>query len=117
MTLDKVGRYNHFNKGGSIYWSPRTGAHAMYGAIRRQWAVLGWERSHLGYPTTGEFDIPGGRRNNFLHGYIELNSRTGVTIDRSYRTGRDARASDARSAAVTLDVMNSFPTYLSGAIL
>jgi hypothetical protein len=77
-------RLNHFDKSGSIYWSPNTAAHELYGVIRQQWAVLGWERSYFGYPTTGKFDIASGRRPNFLHGYIERNSSTGVTIDRQY---------------------------------
>jgi uncharacterized protein with LGFP repeats len=56
-TLDGVGRHNQFSRGGnmsSIFWSPATGAHAVFGAIRAKWAELGWERSKLGYPTTDE---------------------------------------------------------------
>src|SRR5262245_57058659 len=45
-----VGRYNHF-EGGSIYWTPSTGAHEVHGDIRGRWASLGWEQSHLGFPT------------------------------------------------------------------
>ena len=37
-TPDGVGRYNHF-QGGSIYWTPATGAHEVHGAIRGQWAT------------------------------------------------------------------------------
>ncbi|MFL6077549.1 MAG: PQQ-dependent sugar dehydrogenase [Mycobacteriales bacterium] len=69
-TPDGIGRYNHFSNGGSIYFTPGTGAHEVYGAIRQLWASMGWERSWLGYPTSGEFDITGGRRENFQHGYI-----------------------------------------------
>jgi hypothetical protein len=66
---DGIGRYVHY-AGGSLYWSPATGAHAIYGAIRDKWAALGWERcAALGYPTTDEADAPGGGRfNNFEHG-------------------------------------------------
>ena len=66
-TPDGTGRYNHFT-GGSIYWTPATGAHEVHGAIREQWAAMGWERSVAGYPTTDETDIPGvpgGRMNAF----------------------------------------------------
>jgi glucose/arabinose dehydrogenase len=84
VTPDRIGRYNHFSNGGSIYWTPATGAHEVYGAIRQRWAALGWELSYLGYPTTGEFSIPGGRRSNFQHGYITWNSTTGQVIDRRY---------------------------------
>lgn len=52
-TPDGVGRYNHF-QGGSVYWTPATGAHEVHGAIRDLWASLGWERSRLGYPTSDE---------------------------------------------------------------
>ena len=77
-TPDGVGRYNHFT-GSSIYWSPATGAHEVYGAIRAQWAALGWERSRLGYPTSGEYGITGGRRNDFQHGSILWHAASGRT--------------------------------------
>ncbi|NAZ78350.1 hypothetical protein GTQ99_23505, partial [Kineococcus sp. T13] len=38
----KGGFYTHF-QGGSIYWSPATGAHEVRGAIREKWASMGWE--------------------------------------------------------------------------
>lgn len=81
-TPDGVGRYNHFsgtNGGSSIYWSPATGAHEVYGAIRAQWVALGWERSRLGYPTSGEYGITGGRRNDFQHGSILWHAASGRT--------------------------------------
>jgi uncharacterized protein with LGFP repeats len=64
MTPDKPGAFNHF-EGGSIYRSPSTGAHAVHGAIRDKWASLGWENSYLGFPTSDEYAIPGGRRQTF----------------------------------------------------
>ncbi|XAS64255.1 polysaccharide deacetylase family protein [Micrococcaceae bacterium Sec5.8] len=81
-TADGVGRYNHFsgmNAGSSIYWSPATGAHEVYGAIRAQWVALGWERSRLGYPTSGEYGITGGRRSDFQHGSILWHAASGRT--------------------------------------
>ena len=53
---DGVGRFNHFTggDGGSIYWTPSTGAWSVHGAIRQHWAAMGWERSVLGYPVTDE---------------------------------------------------------------
>jgi len=56
---DGVGHYQHFN-GGSIYWSPSTGAHEVHGLIRAKWAKLGWEKSPLGYPTSDETNSPSG---------------------------------------------------------
>jgi uncharacterized protein with LGFP repeats len=67
-TPDGVGRYNHFSAGGSIYWTPNTGAHEVYGAIRVKWASMGWEKSFLGYPLTGEQDVAGGGRINYFQG-------------------------------------------------
>jgi hypothetical protein len=77
-TPDGVGRYNHFEHG-SIYWTPATGAAAIYGAIRDKWASLDWERSYLGYPTSDETEFPeGGRVNTFQNGGIYWWSDTGA---------------------------------------
>jgi hypothetical protein len=81
-TPDGIGRYNHFaghnSFGASIYWSPATGAHEVYGAIRAEWASLGWELGRLGYPTSDQFAITGGQRNNFQHGTVSWNSANGA---------------------------------------
>jgi uncharacterized protein with LGFP repeats len=72
MTLpDGVGRINYF-QGGSIYWTPATGAHEVHGQIESAWASTGWELGPLGYPTSDEFDAASihGRQSNFQHGYI-----------------------------------------------
>jgi M6 family metalloprotease-like protein len=73
VTPDTIGRYNHF-EGGSIYWTPQTGAHEVHGWIREKWAGLGWERSWLGYPLTDEIAAPGytayGLFNQFQGGRI-----------------------------------------------
>ena len=50
---DGVGRYRQF-KLGSIHWHPHTGAHETHGAIRNKWAIMGFELSLLGYPTSDE---------------------------------------------------------------
>ncbi len=62
-TPDGRGRMNHFagSGGGSIYWTPGTGAHEVYGAIRATYGDLRWERGPLGYPVTGELPTPDGR--------------------------------------------------------
>ena len=72
ITPDGIGRYNHFDGGRSIYWTPGTGAHVVYGAIRTAWANLGWERSRLGYPISDEYNNVGGREADFQHGYIQF---------------------------------------------
>jgi hypothetical protein len=76
---DGVGKYNHFNKNSSIYWTPSTGAHQVGGLIRDKWSSLGWERSSLGYPTSDEYAVPEGRRSNFQGGTITYNASTGQT--------------------------------------
>jgi uncharacterized protein with LGFP repeats len=81
-TPDGRGRYNHF-EGGSIYWTPHTDAHEVYGAIRDKWASMGWERSPLGYPTSGEFSEGRFRRSNFERGYIRWSAATGAQVTRS----------------------------------
>jgi len=68
---DQVGKFRHF-QGGSIYWTPQTGAHEVHGLIRNKWAQLGWERSFLGYPKTDESPSPvgNGKYNQFQGGTI-----------------------------------------------
>ncbi|WP_167441795.1 GH25 family lysozyme [Amycolatopsis echigonensis] len=80
-TPDGTGRYNHFTgaQGASIYWTPTTGAQSIHGAIRQKWADLGWEKGPLGYPTSDEYGITGGRRNTFQHGTITWYSANGST--------------------------------------
>ncbi|MBA4148144.1 MAG: hypothetical protein H0X66_08505 [Verrucomicrobia bacterium] len=64
---DGVGKYNHFDKGCSIYWTPSTGANQVGGAIRNKWQALGWEGGICGYPTTDESPAADGvgRYNHF----------------------------------------------------
>jgi hypothetical protein len=78
-TPDKIGRYNHF-QGGSIYWTPKTGAHEVHGNIREKWKSLGWEKSVLGYPITDESTTPDkiGRYNHFQNGSIYWTPKTGA---------------------------------------
>ena len=63
---------------GAVYWSPATGAHVVEGAIRDACASTGWEAGYLGYPTSDEYAVPGGVRQNFQ----------GRTLDFRWATGR-----------------------------
>jgi hypothetical protein len=47
---DGAGRFSRFEKG-RVYWSPSTGAHAVFGQVAEKWRSLGREQSYLGYPT------------------------------------------------------------------
>jgi len=74
---DGIGRYVHFQSG-SIYWTPKTGAHEVHGAIRDKWESLGWERGKLGYPTSDELQSGVYRRSNFQHGFIRWSEKKGA---------------------------------------
>jgi uncharacterized protein with LGFP repeats len=86
---DGRGRFNHFRAMhlpgrpvGSIYWTPQTGAHAIWGLIRDAWAQQGWERGPLGYPTSDEHQDGKFRRSNFERGHILWAPDTGIQIVR-----------------------------------
>jgi uncharacterized protein with LGFP repeats len=88
-TGDRRGLYNHFralhlpnHPESSIFWSRTSGAHAVYGAIRDRWAILGWERSRLGFPKSDEYAVrvqgSDYQRSDFEKGYILWSARTGA---------------------------------------
>ncbi|MDI2132831.1 LGFP repeat-containing protein [Yinghuangia seranimata] len=77
-TADGRGRYVVFERG-SIFWTATTGAVEIYGGINDAWASQGWNSGPLGYPTRGEYSIPGGRRADFEHGYITWTAAGGKT--------------------------------------
>jgi uncharacterized protein with LGFP repeats len=78
-TGDRVGRYEHFQKG-SIFWSPTTNAHSLLGAFRTTWASGGYERGPLGYPTKDAYPVTGGSRMDFQHGSITVSSTGKATV-------------------------------------
>jgi uncharacterized protein with LGFP repeats len=43
----------HF-AGGTMYWSPSSGAHPVWGAIGGYWGQQGWEQGVYGLPTSDE---------------------------------------------------------------
>jgi uncharacterized protein with LGFP repeats len=93
-TPDGIGRYNHF-EGGSIYWTPATGAHEVHGAILDKWASIGWERSILRYPTTDEASTPDGqgRISHFQNGAITWTKAAGAVATIDYNTRVDFKDS------------------------
>jgi subtilisin family serine protease len=76
-TPGNVGRYNVF-QGGSIYWSPASGAWEVHGGIRDQWGAVGWEGGPVGFPITNEMALPGGAFNAFQRGSIYWSPATGA---------------------------------------
>lgn len=86
-TPDQRGRFNHFravhlpNKPeSSIYWTPQTGAVAIYGVIRQKWAAEGWERGRMGYPTRDEVADGPFRRSSFERGFIRWSLAGGPEV-------------------------------------
>jgi hypothetical protein len=80
-TPDGKGKYVWFNRNASaIYWSPATGAHAVYGLIRQKWSDLGAEKSFLGFPTSDEQDLPKGRRSTFTGGRVDYSNDGGAVV-------------------------------------
>lgn len=69
-------------QGGSIVWSPNTGAHISVGGIRSVWASNGYENGSLGYPTSNEVSglRNGGVYQNYQGGAIIWTPSTGGFI-------------------------------------
>ncbi|MDH2456348.1 hypothetical protein QDW14_07665 [Corynebacterium bovis] len=76
---DGRGRFNHF-QGGSVYWSPDTGAWAVSGRIRELWKDQGWERGRLGYPVGPVVRADGGVSQRFQGGTVWSFEPTGVRV-------------------------------------
>ncbi|MFD6395048.1 LGFP repeat-containing protein [Nocardia sp. NPDC055029] len=73
------GEYQDF-EGGTIYWSKDGGAHIVWGDIREAWEEEGGANGPLGYPTSDEKDISGGKQSDFTGGTIVwVNGETTVT--------------------------------------
>jgi uncharacterized protein with LGFP repeats len=65
VTPDGIGRWNSFQDGRYIHWSPATGPHATWGSVREKWAALDWEKGILGYPVTDVQPFGGGQAGYF----------------------------------------------------
>lgn len=65
---------------GTAYWSPATGAHALWGRINARYAGIGGPGSWLGFPTSSEITTPdgSGRFVTFEHGSIYWTAETGA---------------------------------------
>ncbi len=63
------GKFQEFT-GGVIYFSLPTGTWIVYGAIRAAWEAEGGAGGRLGYPTSDEQDIEGGKISHFENGSI-----------------------------------------------
>jgi uncharacterized protein with LGFP repeats len=70
--------YYAWFQGGSIYWSPATGAQLVTGWIADRWAALGREQGALGYPTGEEVPATGGVGQSFSNGVVYSSAGTGA---------------------------------------
>ncbi|WP_141212375.1 CHAP domain-containing protein [Enemella evansiae] len=66
--------------GGMVYYSPAGGAQPIWGAILGNYAAVGYEKSKLGYPTSGEFCglVGNGCGQRFETGYEYFSPGTGT---------------------------------------
>ncbi len=69
-------------QGGAVYWSSRTGAHVVRGAILDRWRSLGAQTGSLGYPTSDELPVLGGRVSHFAGGSVYWSPDTGPRLVR-----------------------------------
>ena len=65
---------------GSIYWSPRSGAHEVHGEIHRKWRALGGHKSIVGFPLSDQTPVgkTAARFNRFQNGTVYWSNKTGA---------------------------------------
>lgn len=83
-SLEKCGQrsngcYQDFTKG-TVFWSPATGAQAVWGGILSRYVVNGGTGNYIGYPTSKEMCtlIRNGCYQNFERGLIMWSAQTGA---------------------------------------
>src|SRR3712207_5701848 len=69
-------------QGGVVYWSARTGAHVVRGAILERWRSLGAQTGVLGYPIGDDVAVPGGFKTDFAGGSVYWSASTGPQVVR-----------------------------------
>ena len=63
---------------GAIYWDGFHGPRAVQGGIYERYLREGAENGVLGDPVSGEYDVSGGRRSDFVHGFLTWDAATGA---------------------------------------
>ncbi len=104
------GCYQAF-EGGSLYWSPATGARFVTGAVRDRWGSLGFEFGALGYPVTDQATTPNGAAQyvHFQRGSIYWSAATGARVLSGAVYARWA-AAGWETSAIGLPVTDVAPT-------
>ncbi len=113
-------------EGGSLYWSPATGARFVTGAVRDRWGSLSYEFGPLGYPVSDQATTPNGAAQyvHFQRGSIYWSAATGARVlsgavyDRWAASGWETSpvGLPVTDAAPTPDGTGSFAHFQSGSI-
>ncbi len=74
------GKYIHFEHGSIYYERSKNTTYEIDGPIHDKWAELGWEWSHLGYPTSDVRNIAGGKICDFEGGSISWTPQGGCVV-------------------------------------
>ncbi|MCF6737738.1 LGFP repeat-containing protein, partial [Blastococcus sp. KM273129] len=123
-SLKDGGRFVHF-QGGSIYWSPATGARIVSGVVRDRWAAAGWENGPLGFPVSDVTALAdGGAFAHFQGGSVYWSSGTGARVllapvrDAWLAAGGDAGdlGMPVADAASTPDGLAQYGRFAGGAV-
>ena len=78
-TATANGGVNQRFQGGTAYWSPRSGSHAVTSDLLAEYGNHGYARGHLGYPTSEPYWDGNRRKQNFEHGVLEKAADFNVT--------------------------------------
>lgn len=67
-------------QGGYVTWSSATGAKPIVGIIANTWVSKGAETGRLGYATSAEYAVSGGKAQDFQGGKITWTSKKGISV-------------------------------------
>ena len=98
-------------QGGTIYWSPATGAWASRGVIGTKYASMGASRSSLGYPTARLRCAGSQCVQSFQRGYIGWTSTAGVRV---YAMTECSKLNNGRSKYPTHGANRVLLTFTQG---
>jgi uncharacterized protein with LGFP repeats len=77
------GGYRTDFRGGTIWWSPKTGPRVVESPAAKAYADLGGPTSYLGFPTRDTRTVAGGRRTDFQGGYLLVTADGKVSAHRT----------------------------------
>jgi len=122
-TLKDGGCYQVF-QGGSIYWSPASGAHPVRGGIGSKWTSLGYEKGTLGYPISSEIYQGGATYQDFEGGRIYWVNNSAIStagaIGKRYKSiqySGSALGLPTENERCVLHSGGCYQSYQNGAIL